>query len=227
MIYGDNPNKINEREDALGLKAYTYTPSIGSIMQSGNLYVYCINDPISFVDDTGCALRWPGEIHNAVVNDIASQYKGTVFKEVWLIGENGKLGRADIVSTSGKIWEVKSQKFFEKYPKATNNQLDNYVGGKLIKHDITTLCRGDDYIVGRTFFYPSETNARYKITYRNSGNGIITYDFVEIKQPQKTTVTSSEAAVAVAVAVIITIVVAACTGVYAPIPARGVVYTLN
>ena len=53
MIYGDSPNKINEREDALGLKAYTYTPSIGSIMQSGNLYVYCVNNPIKYADSTG------------------------------------------------------------------------------------------------------------------------------------------------------------------------------
>ncbi len=53
MIYGDNPNKINEREDALGLKAYTYAPSINSIMQSGNLYVYCGNNPISRIDPTG------------------------------------------------------------------------------------------------------------------------------------------------------------------------------
>ncbi len=53
MIYGDTPNKINEREDALGLKAYTYTPSISSIMQSGNLYVYCGNNPISRTDPTG------------------------------------------------------------------------------------------------------------------------------------------------------------------------------
>ena len=53
MIYGDNPNKINEREDALGLKAYTYTPSISSIMQSGNLYVYGINNPIYYFDYLG------------------------------------------------------------------------------------------------------------------------------------------------------------------------------
>ena len=53
MIYGDNPQKINERQDALGLTAYTYVPQISAIMQSGNLYVYCVNSPISYVDHTG------------------------------------------------------------------------------------------------------------------------------------------------------------------------------
>ena len=53
MIYGDNPNKINEREDALGLNTYTYMPSISSIMQSGNLYVYGINNPILYQDLSG------------------------------------------------------------------------------------------------------------------------------------------------------------------------------
>lgn len=56
MIYGDNPNKINEREDALGLKIYTYSPSINSIMQSGNVYVYGVNNPIAFIDYSGKAI---------------------------------------------------------------------------------------------------------------------------------------------------------------------------
>ena len=53
MIYGDNPNKINEREDALGLKAYTYVPNISAIVQSGNLYVYCGSNPVRFLDESG------------------------------------------------------------------------------------------------------------------------------------------------------------------------------
>ena len=53
MIYGDNPQKINEREDALGLKTYTYVPQINAIVQAGNLYVYCGNSPIAYVDPTG------------------------------------------------------------------------------------------------------------------------------------------------------------------------------
>lgn len=53
MIYGDNPQKISEREDALGLKTYTCAPQISAIMQSGNLYVYCVSDPVNGVDPTG------------------------------------------------------------------------------------------------------------------------------------------------------------------------------
>lgn len=56
MIYGDNPQKINEREDALGLKTYSYAPQILSIMQAGNLYVYCLNSPATYSDPTGEAI---------------------------------------------------------------------------------------------------------------------------------------------------------------------------
>ena len=52
-IYGDNPQKINEREDKLGLKSYSYAPQITAVMQSGNLYVYCISNPVAYVDPVG------------------------------------------------------------------------------------------------------------------------------------------------------------------------------
>jgi RHS repeat-associated protein len=57
MIYGDNPVKWNEREvdpnDPLGLNTYTYMPNITAIMQNNNLYVYCMNNPIMYLDGTG------------------------------------------------------------------------------------------------------------------------------------------------------------------------------
>jgi len=53
MIYGDNPQKINERQDALGLKTYTCIPQLAAVMQAGNLYVYCVGNPIKYKDDTG------------------------------------------------------------------------------------------------------------------------------------------------------------------------------
>ncbi len=66
MIYGDNPQKINEREDALGLKTYTYVPQITAIVQAGNLYVYCAENPLRFVDRNGqWTLALGGEIAGA------------------------------------------------------------------------------------------------------------------------------------------------------------------
>lgn len=52
MIYGDHRQKINEREDTLGLKAYSYVPQITAIMQSRNQYVYALSNPC-FSDSTG------------------------------------------------------------------------------------------------------------------------------------------------------------------------------
>jgi len=53
MIYGDNPQKINERQDALGTALYSYKPQIAAILQSGNLHVYAINNPIVYFDRSG------------------------------------------------------------------------------------------------------------------------------------------------------------------------------
>ena len=52
-IYGDNPQKINEREDKLGLKTYSYAPQITAVMQSGNLYVYGVNNSVYYADSNG------------------------------------------------------------------------------------------------------------------------------------------------------------------------------
>jgi len=53
MIWGSDPMRMNEREDHLGVNRYTMMPDIWAIMQSGNLYVYCVNNPIMFQDPSG------------------------------------------------------------------------------------------------------------------------------------------------------------------------------
>ena len=53
MIYGDNPQKINEREDKLGLKTYSYAPQISAVVQIGNLYVYAVGNPVMYADEDG------------------------------------------------------------------------------------------------------------------------------------------------------------------------------
>ena len=56
-IYGDNPQKINERGDKLGLKSYSYAPQITAVMQSGNLYVYGVGNPVTYMDPSGHATQ--------------------------------------------------------------------------------------------------------------------------------------------------------------------------
>ena len=56
MIYVDNPVKINERENPYNPNnsvTFAYSPNINAVLQSGNLYVYCINNPLTYVDPSG------------------------------------------------------------------------------------------------------------------------------------------------------------------------------
>jgi len=49
MVFGDDP------QDPLGLGRYV--PDIYAIMQSGNLYVYCLNNPVLWSDSSGLFVR--------------------------------------------------------------------------------------------------------------------------------------------------------------------------
>ena len=72
MIYGDNPVKINERQDPLGLTNYIYVPDINAIRQSTNLYVYCMNNPFRYTDPTGHRSK---EAADKIIKDNAQYIK--------------------------------------------------------------------------------------------------------------------------------------------------------
>ena len=59
MIYGDKPVKLNDRKsdekDLPGLNTYIYKPNNHAIRQSGNLYIYCLSNPIMYTDPNGNA----------------------------------------------------------------------------------------------------------------------------------------------------------------------------
>lgn len=108
MIYGDNPVKWNEREvdtnDPLGLNLYTYVPDISAIMQSGNLYVYGMNNPVIYVDQNGNfvittavlliagAAALVGTIGGLVGNHIANQKGATGWDKAGYIAGGALIG---------------------------------------------------------------------------------------------------------------------------------------
>ena len=62
MLYGDDPLKLNN---------YTYAPSLAAIIQSGNLYVYAMSNPVKYADENG-------EIVHLVVGGLAGAGIGVV-----------------------------------------------------------------------------------------------------------------------------------------------------
>ena len=90
MIYGDNPQKINEREDALGLKTYSYAPQILSVMQAGNLYVYCVNNPLLYVDNGGQFISTLiGAVTGAIGGGITAFFQGKNVNNAVIAGAIG------------------------------------------------------------------------------------------------------------------------------------------
>ena len=80
-LYGDEPQKINERTDKLGLKTYAYAPDITAVMQSGNLYAYCAGNPVMYRDVTGKFLGWAvGALVGAVCGGIGAAISG---ENIW------------------------------------------------------------------------------------------------------------------------------------------------
>ena len=53
MIYGDNPVKWYERANILKANICNYIPDYLAIVQSGNLHVYAMNDPVQYKDENG------------------------------------------------------------------------------------------------------------------------------------------------------------------------------
>ena len=84
----------------------TLFPNISNIRQSGNLYAYCLNNPILYEDITG-ELAYPGQIHNLVVNMVAKTYE--LEKEQTIDYKNSVFwGRADLINgKTGEVWDVK------------------------------------------------------------------------------------------------------------------------
>ena len=81
MIFGDSPQN--------------FVPDISAIAQSTNLYAYCVNNPIRFIDPSGLNfnIQWPSqkEIFVQIINDAiegVSQAAKQVLDDIVQVGKN-------------------------------------------------------------------------------------------------------------------------------------------
>ncbi len=185
----DNPIKYageyyDDELDMIYLRARYYNPQIGRFtsldVEEGeisspldmNRYVYCRNNPIKYVDPTGM-LAYPGQIHNLVVEKVADKY-GLYTEET--ISYNFGWGRADLISATGAVWDVKRDKPNQIAKGVT--QVQKYVNNTWKRFPNRDLSVGG--IVDSGSFSETLNMDTYYITYRYAGNGIIAYDYYKV-----------------------------------------------
>ena len=160
------------------LRARYYDPTTGRFTQQDsaedgyNWYVYGNNNPINYTDPTGM-LAYPGQIHNLVVNKVASTYG--LYKEQTINYKYG-WGRADLISETGFVWDVKRDKP-NQIAKGVA-QVQKYVNNTWKRYPNRNLKVGGNIASGS--FTQTINIDTYYITYRYAGNGIIAYDYYKV-----------------------------------------------
>ena len=170
------------------LQSRYYDPEIGRFINSDdvnyigvteteisyNPFAYCENDAINNIDYLGY-LGWPGAIHNAVVDKIASIYG--LSKNLKIRYSNGTFGYADLVDlVKLQIWEVKRNTI--KMEKALK-QLDKYLDGYYVNKSnrvFSGFYRGDGRIQSGSF-ETQNNSTYYHVWYYYAGFGIIYYNY--------------------------------------------------
>ena len=175
-----------------------------------NMYAYCNNNSVNFVDPTG-ALAFPGEIHNQVVNHISEN--NLYAREQRIIYDDGSYGRADLISDDGQVWDVKPNKL--RHIKAGEEQVKKYITGKWAKKETLKLTTGGDSIAPNFFYYESGL-ITYRVEYSNHGNGVIVYDY-EISNTNFPELPTEVVVIGVIIVIILGVVAGIGAGLGAPI----------
>lgn len=146
-----------------------------------NSFSYCDNNPISFIDPFG-TLAYPGEIHNAVERRIA--WDNILYREQTIqlyscphsvggISLGSFWGRADLISPSGEVWEIKRNKSWQ--IERGKKQIKRYLEGTWKNNPEQDLKEGG-YLPGGSFVYKSGA-FEYDVSYHYVGDGVIAYDY--------------------------------------------------
>ena len=161
----------------------------GQGVLGGNMFAYCLNNPVNMFDTLGCAPEWLERlwifryIHRQVQEDIARNFNFSIERGIRCT--DGSYGRVDVVSNSGAIWEVKHSSDNEsaraRAMERATTQLTRYEGGTFVNFGSgsTIAVIGGTGIEGS--FSCDYNGTSYSVTYNNTTNGIILYKFTPLK----------------------------------------------
>ena len=169
------------KANKLGDKRFTAVdPVKGDVRNPQTMvqYTYVLNNPLMYVDPLGLAsklLRWPGEVHDAVQEHILKNHPGYL-KNQMIVYE--PIGFADIVSPTGKVWEVKSAGAIntEKKLSRAEKQIDRYVDSTWKRKPDIELSVGSGDTMSGNFTMAGKYNSFF-VKYYCVGHGIIKYTY--------------------------------------------------
>jgi len=178
-----------------------------------NMYAYCSNNPVNYLDPGG--YFGINTVHNEVQKHIRTKNEAAVKffvpTEKWVVwtlsgvDSDGKplittgLGRIDLISYDGQIWEVKpgtntTTGGVTKYihMASAGIQLNKYLHGFLLKPETPTgtirepLSLGGSAITDDNFYFRDKVNGKlYHVWYYNIAPGLIMYDWLEVDEGTK------------------------------------------
>ena len=167
----------------------------GQSVLGANMFAYCTNDPVNYVDDEGTYALWFilkktgnfGFVHKCVETEIENNYPG-ILTEVVIPKYVPYLDRtvnyrADVVEqVTGSVWEIKhagSDPLLREY--VAKFQALHYINGQYDhkKGSGTTTCLGRAGAFWGTFIIAVGTTA-YQVNYTTPSEGAILYTITEL-----------------------------------------------
>ena len=168
--------------------------STGQGVLGNNMFAYCYNNPIGYVDENGDSAIWwallqlcrMGFVHMCVEAHILSKYSTMgVEVELWLVNEKGTfVGRADVM-IGGQVWEIKHGG----NDPATQNarigtaqlQAKLYLDKTAVRNGNTVTCLGPQNAFNGHFTV-TVLDRSYYVEYTTPAEGAILYVITEIKR---------------------------------------------
>ena len=180
------------------LQSRYYNPEIGRFLNAdvyastgqgllgNNMFGYCGNNPVNYLDQTGELLQAAidGMVHNKVLMNICSWNSELTWHNTYILynGKNilGGFGYCDLYNKkTGEVWELKKD---GKSPSVSTayalRQLNKYLGGRLKSNKNLVLQKPyKTRIPSRSFEFTNGLEY-YFVWYWYEGDGILRYNYV-------------------------------------------------